>query len=340
MTATTQPVAARVLRPAGRSWSAALRLDRFSGIYVWVALIALFSVLSTDTFPTTLTVKTILSDNAVTGLLALGTLLSFAAGLIDLSFASIAGLSMCAATWLSIHTPVPAALITVIVIALGLALGCVSGLFITVLGVSSLVTTLGMATVTIGLAELVTGSSTLTAEFSTGFSNLAQDYVWVVPLPALYLLVAAVALYLILEHAPVGRRLLAIGSNPVAARLAGLRVARLQVAALAASGGAAGFAGMVLAAKVGSATSQTGPAYLLPAVAALFLGETQVRSRVNVWGTVVAVLLIGTGIKGLQLLGARPWVSDFFNGAVLLLAVGVAARARIGTPSTGTRRRG
>lgn len=328
MSTTTESLPTTGVARARRSRFAGLRLDRFSGIYVWIVIIALFSIIAPDTFPTTLTVKTTLSDNAVTGLLALGTMLAFATGLIDLSFASVAGLSMCVGTWLSIHTGLPPALIAALCVALGLAIGTISGLFITRLGVSSLVTTLGMATVTLGLAEFVTSSNTLTATFPQRFAGLAQDYVWVIPLPALYLLVAGVVFYYLLEHAPVGRRLLATGSNPIAARLAGLRVGRLQVATLAVSGGMAGFAGIVLAAKVGSATSQTGPAFLLPAVAALFLGETQIRSRVNVWGTLLAVFLIGTGIKGLQLIGAKPWVSDFFNGAVLLLAVGVAARAR------------
>ena len=312
-------------RPA---WIARLHFDRLSGLYVWAALITFFCIRASGTFPTMLTVKTTLSDNAITGLLALGALLPFAAGMIDLSFASIAGLSMCTATWLSIHTSIPAALIAVAVITGATALGSLSGLFITRLGVSSLVATLGMSTVALGLAELVTGSNTLTAAFPQGFVNLAQNYVWIVPLPVVYLLVVGAGLYFVLEHSPAGRRILAAGSNPTAARLAGLRVARLQIATLAASGGVAGLAGVVLAAQIGSATSETGPAFLLPAVAALFLGETQFRSRVNVWGTLLAVFLIGTGIKGLELLGAQPWVSDFFNGAVLLLAVGLAARAR------------
>jgi ribose transport system permease protein len=135
-------------------------------------------------------------------------------------------------------------------------------------------------------------------------------------------------MYVVLEHTPVGRRLLATGSNLSAARLAGLRVRRIQTASLVFSGAVAGLAGVLLSAKIGAATTETGPGYLLAAIAALFLGETQIRSRVNVWGTVLAVYLIGTGVKGLQLLGAAPWVNDFFNGCVLLLAVGLAARGR------------
>jgi ribose transport system permease protein len=310
------------------SWSRHLGLDRFSGLYVWAGLIVFFCLTAPDTFPTTLTLKTTLGDYSVTGILALGALLPFAAGLIDLSFANVAGLAMVVATWLSIHTGMTAVLIVVVVILGGALFGACSGLFITRLGVNSLVATLGVATVALGLSELVTSGNTLAAQFPAGFQKFGQGYVWIFPAPAIYLLVLAAVLYYVLEQTTIGRRTLAVGSNASAARLAGLRVQRIQLSALVVSGAIAGFAGAVLAAKIGSATAETGPGFLLAAIAALFLGETQIRGRVNVWGTVLAVLLIGTGIKGMQLLGAAPWVNEFFNGAVLLLAVGVAARSR------------
>jgi ribose transport system permease protein len=194
--------------------------------------------------------------------------------------------------------------------------------------VNSLVTTLGVSTVCLGLAELISGGNTLTAQWAQSFQNLGQGYVGPFPAVALYVGVLATVMYVVLEHTPVGRRLLATGSNLSAARLAGLRVRRIQTASLVFSGAVAGLAGVLLSAKIGAATTETGPGYLLAAIAALFLGETQIRSRVNVWGTVLAVYLIGTGVKGLQLLGAAPWVNDFFNGCVLLLAVGLAARGR------------
>jgi ribose transport system permease protein len=305
-----------------------LRLHTLSGLYVWVLLIVGFALAAPDTFPTTLTLKTTLGDYSITALLALGALVPFAAGLIDLSFASVAGFSMLAATWLSIHTSIPAGIITLVVIAGGGAIGLASGLFVTRLGVNSLVTTLGVSTVCLGLAELISGGNTLTAQWAQSFQNLGQGYVGPFPAVALYVGVLATVMYVVIEHTPVGRRVLATGSNLAAARLAGLRVRRIQTSSLIVSGAVAGLAGVLLSAKIGAATTETGPGYLLPAIAALFLGETQIRPRVNVWGTVLAVFLIGTGVKGLQLLGAAPWVNDFFNGCVLLLAVGLAARGR------------
>jgi ribose transport system permease protein len=314
---------------------ARLRLQQLSGVYVWVAITVYFSLAEPEIFPTSLTVKTILSDNAITGLLALGALLAFASGLVDLSFASIAGLGLTSATWLSIHSDLAGLTIALLMVVGGGCIGAISGLLITRLELSSLVTTLAVSTICLGLAEFVTGGNTLTAEWSPEFQKLGQGYVWLVPVSFIYLIVLALLLYFVLEHTTAGRRVLATGSNPVAARLAGIRVARVQVLTLCVSGAVAGFAGTVLAAKIGSATSATGPGFLLAGVAALFLGETQLRRRVNVWGTVLAVLLMGTGIKGLQLMGAQPWVNDFFNGTLLLLAIGLATRSRrAGTPTS------
>jgi ribose transport system permease protein len=306
-------------------------VDSLSGLYAWLVLIAVFAVIEPSTFLTVLTLRTTLADYSVTGLLALGALVPFAAGLIDLSFASVAGLGMLVGTWLSIHTGLSGSVITLIVVCCGAVIGLFSGLFVTRLRVNSLVTTLAVSTVALGLAELVSGGDTLTGNWSAGFQKLGQGYVWVIPVPALFLGALAVVLYFVIEHTTVGRRVLATGSNPAASRLAGLRVARIQVASLMVAGAVGAFAGVILSVQVGVATTETGPAYLLPAIAALFLGETQFKGRVNVCGTVLAVFLIGTGIKGLELLGTAPWVSDFFNGVVLLVAIGVAARARRGT---------
>jgi ribose transport system permease protein len=87
----------------------------------------------------------------------------------------------------------------------------------------------------------------------------------------------------------------------------------------------AAVAGVLATAGITAGSSQTGPAYLLPAFAAAFLGSTQIKvGRVNVWGTVLAVYVLAVGVKGLQLMGAPFWLSDLFNGVALIVSVGLA----------------
>jgi len=91
----------------------------------------------------------------------------------------------------------------------------------------------------------------------------------------------------------------------------------------------AGFAGIVLTSRVTSGDPTVGPAYLLPAFAAAFVGATQLRQgRFNAWGTIIAVLLLGTGTEGLADVGAPEWAPSVFAGVTLILAVGLTGYQR------------
>ena len=137
-------------------------------------------------------------------------------------------------------------------------------------------------------------------------------------------MLALIAWYL-LEHAPFGRRLQATGAGPEAARLAGINTDRMVFAGLVASSLAATIGGILITSQIGSVSPTIGSGYLLPVFAAVFLGTTQIKvGRFNVWGTIVAIYLLATGVKGLQLGGGEGWITDAFNGAALLLAVSLA----------------
>jgi ribose transport system permease protein len=140
--------------------------------------------------------------------------------------------------------------------------------------------------------------------------------------------IALVAWY-VLERTPVGRRVYATGGNTAAARLAGVGTSTVIVGSLVACGAITAIAGLLVSSRIATGDPTVGPAFLLPAFTAAFLGSTQFRGgRFNIWGTVVAVYVLATGIKGLQLAGAPVWIPDFFNGVTLLLAVGLARYER------------
>jgi ribose transport system permease protein len=134
-----------------------------------------------------------------------------------------------------------------------------------------------------------------------------------------------VVLWYLTERTPVGRQVVSIGLNKEAARLMGIRTRGLVVASFVTSGLLAGFAGVLLLGRVGSASSGVGPTFLLPALAAGFLGATAIKvGRFNVVGTVIAVALVAVGLNGLQLNGVPVWVEPVFDGAVLAVAVGAS----------------
>jgi ribose transport system permease protein len=137
--------------------------------------------------------------------------------------------------------------------------------------------------------------------------------------------VAAVAYYL-LEHTPYGRHLRAIGVNPAAARLVGLRVDGLAMRAFIGSGAAAGLAGVMLVSQAGAANPGIGVQFTLTALSAGFLGATAIRpGSFNVAGTLLAIYFLGASITGLTFAGAKDYIGDLFTGLALVVAVAVSS---------------
>jgi ribose transport system permease protein len=312
-------------KPKGSRLVARLGLVRLSGVYGLIALIALFSALYPGTFLTSITLKTTLGDQAITGILALGALVPLTAGMIDLSFAAVAGFGLIFISWLSNVILVPDIVLVVITLGACACFGLVSSVLVAYLGMGSLIVTLGMSSVALGLAEKVSNNNTLTPRLGDDLIRLGSGTLFGLPMTFVVLLILAVIVLVWLEYTPGGRYTLAAGDNPVAAKLAGVRVARVQAGSLVVSSVIAGFAGVLLAASIGEASTVTTTGYLLPVVAGLMLGATQVKGRPNVLGTIIAVYLIGVGLKGLQLGGAEQWVNDVFNGGVLLAVLALTA---------------
>jgi len=298
--------------------------SNISAVYVLVLLVAVFGWLQPDTFLTSTTLASLLSDQAITALVAVGLVIPLAADLFDLSIAGAVALSAVTSASLAARHGQSTSVAITVAIAIGLGVGLFTGLLVTGIGISSFIATLGMGSILAAFANAVSAQQVIIG-LPSGFVALGSNQLFGVRWVVWIVLVIAVVVWFFLEHMPAGRHLYAIGDNLEASRLNGLRVDALRVAALAACSTIAAIAGVLATAGVGAGSSQTGPAYLLPAFAAAFLGSTQLKAgRVNVWGTVLAVYVLAVGVKGLELTGAPFWLSDFFNGAALLVSVGLA----------------
>jgi ribose transport system permease protein len=208
-----------------------------------------------------------------------------------------------------------------------------------VVRINSFIATLATNAVLGAYAEWRSGGVQITG-FSKSFINLsARNIGGGVQIMVLYLAVIAVIIWYVLEHTPSGRYLQATGDNPAAARLAGVRTGRYVFISLIVSALIAGAAGIIEASTIGAGSATLGEPYLLPAFAAAFLGATQLRGgRFNVPGTLIAVLLLGTGITGLGLAAAPQWAQDMFTGVVLIAALAVTGIQRRGTGRGWTRK--
>ena len=316
---------------------ARLGLERFSGLYVILLFIIVYSIWLPDTFPTTTTIQNIASNQAIAGVAALGLVCALAVGAFDLSIASVIGLSSTVAAALMVQGKMAPILAIVIVFAMGVVIGLINGLFVVRFRIPSTVATLGMSSILAAFDLYLTNGQFITP-LPISFTDLTAGAPAGIPIVFVLLIVVALVTWYILEHTPLGRRMIATGAGADAARLAGTNTGQAVVVGLVMSSALGGLAGLVLVSSVGSAAPNTGPSYLLPLFAAVFLGSTQFKpGRFNIWGTVIALFVLATGAKGLQLAGGQLWVSSLFNGVALILAVGVAIWVQNRNPSSASR---
>jgi ribose transport system permease protein len=324
----TQVDASPAPPPAARR--RALSFQSIGAVYVWLAIIVVFTIWAPATFPTVTTVKQVLNANAITGLVALSLVVPLAARVFDLSVATTMTICGVTVAYLIVKAGLSVAPAVAVGLVLALAIGVVNALVVVVLGVDSFIGTLATGSVLQAFVALISGDASITGlELSQGFAKLGQTPIAGLTPAVYYLVIVALALWFVLEHTGVGRRLYATGFNTEASRLAGIATQRLRFMSLIASALIAGFAGIVLASNLTSGSPTSGTSYLLPAFAAAFLGATQLRGgRFNAWGTVIAVLMLGTGITGLGLAAAPAWAPSMFTGVVLIAALALTGAQR------------
>jgi ribose transport system permease protein len=319
--------------------SGALAFDRVGAVYVWLAIILVFTVWVPETFPNLDTAKQILNSNAITGLAALSITIPLAARVFDLSFAYVMTLTGVAVAHFIAKDGIPLVPALGLGLAIGAAIGTINAVVVVTMRIDSFIGTLATGSLIQALITMVTNDTPISdAKLGGGFAKIGQTTVGGLTLGVYYFVIVAVVIWYLLEHTATGRRLYATGFNPDASRLGGVRVDRLRFLSLVASGTLAGFSGIVLASTLASGSPTGGTPYLLPGFAAAFLGATQLkRGRFNAGGTIIAVLLLGTGTTGLGLANAPQWSGSMFVGVVLIAALAVTGLQR--RAGTGGRRR-
>jgi ribose transport system permease protein len=304
------------------AWRRHLSFANIGIVYVLIALIIIFSIWAPNTFPTWQTVKTILNQNAVAGLIALALVVPLSARMFDLSVGNLMGLCNVLIAWLLVNKGVAIVPAIGLTILAGIALGVFNGLVVVFAGIDSFIGTLATGSLMAAIISLLSKDQSIIGNQLTGsFGSIATTSVGGIQLPVILMLIVAVLVWFIQKYTVVGRRIYAIGFNERGAQLAGVRTPRLKFISLTVSGLVCAVAGILLASQVSSGSPGIGPPYLLDAFAAAFLGATQFGGRFNAWGTVLAVILLGTGTTGLVLVGAQPWAQSMFSGMVLLVAL-------------------
>jgi ribose transport system permease protein len=303
-------------------------LERFGLVFLLVGVVLFFSFYGPtgDVFRTWLNFRTIVSNESALSILALASILPLIGGSFDLSVASIMLLSDIAAAAAMSHHGAPIGVAVVIALGLGAAIGLLNGFVVAKAGVNALIATLGTATVITGIVQWYTGGLSIVSGVPDSLTRLVTKQWLGIPRIAVFTIVAALLTWYLLAQTPYGRYLQSVGSNRSAARLVGINVDGVVVISFVLSGSFAALAGVLQLAHDGSANPQIGMTFLLPALAAAFLGATTIRpGRFNVLGTLVAVYFIATAVQGMNYAGIQSWVQNVFNGTALVFAVGLTA---------------
>ena len=298
-------------------------------VILTVGLIVIFSILLPDTFPTVLNVRSIVSDKAIIALLSLAAMIPMASGRIDLTVGY--GIVLWHILAISLQTAygLPWPVAVVIVLALGVLTGFINGLLVEVAKIDSFIATLGTGTVLYALALWHTGGRQVVGVLPEGFYALNGTMLFGLPITGFYVLLIAICMWIVLEYLPIGRYLYAIGAKPKAAALNGIPVRKFVIGAFVTSGLLAALTGVLLASKLRIGQASVGLEYLLPALVGAFLGSTTIKpGRVNVWGTLIGVIILAVGISGIQQFGGSFFVEPLFNGVTLLIAIGIAGYAQ------------
>jgi len=283
--------------------------------------IVIFSIASPHNFASVATLQTLLTTNAALLVIATGQTLILIVGEFDLSFAGTVGLAGCMMVVLH-GASVGVSLITSL--AAVLAFGLLNAFFVVILGVNSLIATLGMGTVTTGVAIAASNGQTVPNPY-TSLGSLI-NHRWLGISVSFYVAVLGILLlWGVLERTAWGRNAYFVGAGRRAAAYAGIKVNRSRVLAFAISAFSGWLAGMILFGQSGSADSTFGSDYLLTVIAAVFLGYTAIKpGRFNALGTLVGMLVLAIGTTGIEVLAAPIWLTDVFSGAILFVAVALA----------------
>ena len=323
-------ISARRLSPSAKAGLSIFA--RYATILGLAAMIVVFSILSPDAFPTFNNFINVLNQASLAMIIAGGLTLAVIVGELDLSIGYAASLHGVLVTGLIVHDKLPIALAIAIVLALGALVGVVNGLIVTKLRVNSVIATLGVGTIIVGLAFAYSSGVPIVAGVPEGFLQLALGR---------WLFGHSQpdhrdgrgdggALGAGRTHRDRSRRSRPWAATPPPRGLPASSVDRIKILGFVISGVCAALTGILLASRLGSGTTSAADSYLLTAFAAVFLGSATLRDgEFHVLGTFIGTLIIVFGFNGLNIFGAPTFSQYVFQGAILIVAVALSSLGRM-----------
>lgn len=295
---------------------------------VWVTL-ALFVVLSfaSDVFLSRTNLLNVLNQQSTVLIVAAAMTLTLIAGGFDVSLSAVYVLG--AVTALRVENDTGSiALGVAACLLVGLAAGGFNGIASTMLRINSFIATLATSFIYFGLAYVVSERSVMRPS-DPGFSQIARYRILDVALASWIAIAVVAVLWLVLDRTRFGRHIYAVGGNPEAARLAGVRVQLTQLWTFAIGGVAAALAGLLVASRTSTAQASDDFSFVFGVIAAVVVGGTSIRGGEGaIWRSVFGAFFIAFMVNGFNLLGFDPVYQRIVIGLIILGAVAIDALSR------------
>ena len=322
--------------PTAPDWRTYLR--RLGTLLGFAAIVGFFWTQLPDTFMTWRNWLNISQQISMLAVTAFTMTIVMVTGGFDLSVGSMASLAGITAAIL-FREGQPVAVGVSVALLVGVLGGLLNGVLVSFVGILPFVATLGTLTMFNGTALLISDGKTIFGrDIPSGFSQFARGGLpltevdgraLLLPNLTLVALLVLVGVWVVLEHTTFGRRLYAIGGNPEAAKLAGVKVRTFQLSAFVLTGLGAALAGLMYASRVASANPTQGSGLMLDAIAAVFLGMTMSEEgEPHVLATLVGVLVLGVLDNGMTQMNIDSYVREVLIGTIIVLAVASSSLSR------------
>jgi ribose transport system permease protein len=291
------------------------------GIMVVIVLIGLILSFLSPVFLSPYNLRTVLLEITTNVYIALGMALVMILGGIDLSVGSIVAMSGTLTVGLMVLNHQPMWLAVMLGLAMGAAIGLVSGSIVAFFKIPAFIVTLAMLNVARGVAYVYSGGRS-TRMMNPAFTDIGSGYLWLFPLPVVYMAALIVIFVVVLNQTKFGTYIYAIGGNRESARLSGVPIKKVEIVTFIVSGVLAAFAGIVLSARMFSGQPSVGIGYELDAIAACVLGGVSMAGGVGrISGTIFGAIVIGIVSNGLNLVNVSSFWQLIVKGIIILIAV-------------------
>lgn len=298
---------------------AVTRFSKENFVIIAFAILLIYGSLASPAFLTVSNIKTVLLQNSIYAICAIGMLLIVITGGIDLSVGSFVVVSVCfTAGFIQDGHGI---LAIIFVILLCIVFGIVSGILVAYAKVAPFIATLAMMTILKGIAYMYQVGQNRRID-GTFLPKFIQGNLWGIPIPVIILALIFVVFAVILRKTKYGRGIYAIGGNAETARLAGINVKKYLIITYALGGLLFGIAGMILAGRLSMGTATVGEGYELDAIAAVVVGGASLSGGVgSVTKTLIGAFLMGVLINIMNLMGIASYPQMILKGVIIVFAV-------------------